>query len=261
MPPRDEATLRAELIKACRILYKLGIVELIGHLSARIDEECALIKPRSVPWRTARPQDLVVMRIEDGRRLDGSSDRPVVVEWPLHTEMYKTRPDVNAVLHCHPYDSVLMAALDIKVEPINRDAMLFPGGVPVWDDRECIVDRMTMVDRQDFGQDVARTMGDGTAVILKHHGVVVAGRSIGNVVLTAHYLERTARAHITAASVKLQPFMDPALVRDIEVLWKRDEPGYGLVAPHSLIADEEWEMMKQYHLDAATAVQGGTTDA
>ena len=65
----DISDLRAELTKACRILYATGAVGdgLSGHLSARLDEERILIKPRPISWRGLQPDDLIVIGLDGVR--------------------------------------------------------------------------------------------------------------------------------------------------------------------------------------------------
>ena len=231
------------------MLYGLGIVDFIGHLSIRLDDERMLIKPRPVSWYHLTVDDLIVIDME-GRREDGVvTERPPVREWPLHAEVYRARRDVRSVLHCHPRDSVLMATLGLKLEPIDRDAMNFPGGVPVWDDRACLVEHQTMVETGTMGKSVAASLGAGRALILKHHGTVVVGPEVGDVVRTANFLERAARTHLLAASLRPPPFMDPGLAGAIEAAWQADRPGYGLSSPSRVVAREQWAMLQRYHID------------
>jgi L-fuculose-phosphate aldolase len=246
----NESDLRRELVRASKVLYKLGIADLMGHLSVRLDAEHFLIKPRPVSWLRLKPDDLLVMDL-DGRRMDGvATERPPVRESPIHTQVYRARPDVSSILHCHPFDSVMMATMGLTMEPINRDAMNFPYGVPVWDNRTCLVDHQTMVETVELGDDLARTLGNGRALIIKHHGIVIADRTPGDVVRAAYYLERAARAHLTAAMIKPQPFMSPDLARDLDDIGLRDPGGFGLSSPSRVVAEEQWRMLQEQYLDS-----------
>jgi len=61
--PRFESTVREELVQACNVLYAVKAAGdgLGGHLSARLDENRILIKPRPVSWRGLKPEDLIVI--------------------------------------------------------------------------------------------------------------------------------------------------------------------------------------------------------
>ena len=128
-----ESGLREELVQACQVLYAVKAAGdgLGGHLSARLDGQRILIKPRPVSWRKLKPEDLIVIDFE-GKRVDGPADgsldgRSAIREWPIHARIYAARPDVRCVLHAHPRASTLMAALGIAVEPLDQDCASFAG--------------------------------------------------------------------------------------------------------------------------------------
>ena len=119
MKPVLEPDLRQDMVKACRILYSAKIAGdgLSGHVSAKLDEQRILIKPRPVTWWSLTPEDLIIIDF-NGKRIDGPADeRSAVREWPIHAQTYRARSDVRCVLHVHPVASTLMAALGIVVEP------------------------------------------------------------------------------------------------------------------------------------------------
>ena len=126
-----EAELRAELVKACRVLYACGAAGdgLGGHVSARLGERI-LIKPRPVSWWKLAPEDLIVLDF-DGKRVDRPGEASSVKEWPIHARIYAARPDVGCVFHAHPAASTLMAALGITVEPLDQDCAALTDRLPV----------------------------------------------------------------------------------------------------------------------------------
>ena len=118
-----ESALREGLVQACKVLYAVKAAGdgLGGHLSARLDEQRILIKPRPVGWWRLKPEDLIVIDF-NGKRVDGpAGERSAVREWPIHAQIYAARPDVRCVLHAHPVASTLMATLEIAVEPLDQD--------------------------------------------------------------------------------------------------------------------------------------------
>ena len=97
-----------------------------GHLSARLDEQRILIKPRPVGWWRLKPENLIIIERFNGKRVDGPArDRSAVREWPIHAQIYRARQDVGCVLHAHPVASTLMASLNIEVEPLDQDCATF----------------------------------------------------------------------------------------------------------------------------------------
>ena len=131
-----DTALREEMVKACKVRYAAKDVGdgLGGHLSARLDEQRILIKPRPAGWRTLEPQDLMVIGA-NCVRVDG------VQEWPIHARIYTARPDVQCILHAHPAASTLLAALGIQVEPLDQDCTAFTDRLPVLDSGAVTVSR------------------------------------------------------------------------------------------------------------------------
>jgi L-fuculose-phosphate aldolase len=238
----DEERTRTELVRAARVLYRLGVVELIGHISARLTGDRMLIKPRKANWKELQPEDLRIVGI-DGTPLDGLEPPVPVLEWPLHAEVYRARPDVMAVLHAHPTDSVLMASLEIPIEPLTRDLMEFADGVPVVDNLEATLLHATLVDTPELGAEIAAGMGKSRAMILKFHGTVISGRTVGETVVTGHALEVAARIMLQAASVaQRQPILPPTQQDALFVAQR------GLDHLYYQLVDERWAVLQRYHL-------------
>lgn len=198
----DEAARGEELVKACQVLYRCGIVDLVGHLSTRLEGERILVKPRRVSWLDVTPGDLVTIDY-GGQRVDAPTDVHLPLqEWPIHAAVYRARPDVGAVLHAHPADSTLLASLDVDMQPLTRElAQLADDTVVAFDPR----DDNGLVDRYEEGAALASLLGPKTILLLKHHGCVVVGAGIGDVCVTAYRLERAAQAMLKAAATRTAP--------------------------------------------------------
>ncbi len=200
-----ESPLRESLVQACKVLYALKAAGdgLGGHLSARLDPERILIKPRPVSWQRLRPEDLIVINFR-GKRVDADPDeRSAVREWPIHAQIYAARPDVGCVLHAHPAASTLMASLGICVEPLDQDCATFAGRLPLLDNGA------VSISTPELGDEVARALGNNKALLLKNHGRVVAAADVAGVCVTAHRLEKVAETMLRAASVTPLPIMSP----------------------------------------------------
>jgi L-fuculose-phosphate aldolase len=234
-----ESALRVELVKACKVLYAVKAAGdgLGGHLSARLDQQRILIKPRPVSWWGLKPEDLIVIDF-NGQRVDGpASERTAVREWPIHTQIYKARPDVGCVLHAHPVAPVLMATLGIEVEPLDQDCAAFVGKLPVLDNGA------SSISTPEMGDDVARALGKTGALLLKNHGSIVAGTEVASVCVTAHRLEKVAETMLRAASLAKLPIMSPSA--KAAVLQAREAVDSAL---RSGLDQERWQMLQDYHL-------------
>lgn len=235
----SESALREGLVQACKVLYAVKAAGdgLGGHLSARLDEQRILIKPRPVSWLRLEPGDLIIIDF-NGKRVDGPADeRSAVREWPIHAQIYRARPDVGCVLHAHSVASTLMATLSIDVEPLDQDCAAFVGKLPVLDNGA------VSISTPERGEEVARTLGKMGALLLKNHGSIVAGTDIASVCVTAHRLEKVAETMLRAASIARLPVMSPEA--KAAVLQAREAVDAAL---RGGMDQERWKMLQDYHL-------------
>lgn len=229
-----ESALRAEMVKACRVLFAAKAVGdgLGGHLSVKLDEDRILIKPRPVSWVGLNPEDLIVIDF-NGVRVDQPGKPSGVKEWPIHARIYAARPDVRCVLHSHPAASTLMAALGIAVEPIDQDCAALTDRLPVLDNGAVSISTPAL------GDDVARALGAMGAVLLKNHGSIVAGAEIADVCVGAHKLEKVAETMLRAASLAKLPLISPEKKASI-LAARRGVEGPGM-------NQERWRMLQDHH--------------
>lgn len=236
---RNQSAIREALVQACQLLYELKVAGdgLSGHLSARLNEQQILIKPRPVSWRRLVPEDLVVINF-DGERVDGAPGRHSEVrEWPIHAQIYAVNPNVRWVLHTHPASSTLMAALDISVEPLDQDCAALTDRLPVLDNGA------VSICTKELGDEVARALGKNGVLLLKNHGSVVVGSDIASVCITAHRLEKVAETMLRAASVTKLPVMSAELKAIILRAREAAEP-----ASRRGLDQERWKMLHEYYL-------------
>ena len=189
----DEA-LREDVAWACRILAMGGHGDYtLGHVSARgVRGDQVQMKPNGLGLEEVEPEDVLTIDL-DARKLAGEG--PVHLEAVLHTEVYKLRTDVGAVIHTHPLYTTALGATDANLEMLNHDAVLFREGLAYFDDTaELIV-------RPEQGEAVARTLGEKRVVVMRGHGVLVVGKTIPWAVYTALTLERVVQIQAIASSL------------------------------------------------------------
>jgi ribulose-5-phosphate 4-epimerase/fuculose-1-phosphate aldolase len=193
LPDTDEA-LREQVAWACRILAMGDHGDYtLGHVSARAaDGQHVLMKRYGLGLEEVTPDD--VLRIDlEGTRLAG--DGRVHLEYVLHTEIYRVRPDVRSVIHTHPPYTTAFGATDARLELVNHDAVLFRDGLAYFDDTaELIV-------RPEQGAGVAAALGDQRAIVMRGHGVIVTGESVPWATYAALTLERVIRIQAIARSL------------------------------------------------------------
>jgi L-fuculose-phosphate aldolase len=189
--PSDEAALRRDLALACRILGTNGHGDSIyGHVSARLGPGRLLMKAHGIGLEEVTVDDLLVLDL-DGEVLQGT--KPRHTEFPIHTEVLRTREDVAAVVHTHPIHSVAFGARGLQLRPVGHEGSYF------WPPDVALFDEFTdLVRTREQGEAVARTLGDRPAIFLRNHGIVVAERSIAWATCAAILLEKAAQVQLLA---------------------------------------------------------------
>jgi L-fuculose-phosphate aldolase len=92
--------LREQVAWACRILARQGHADFtLGHVSARKSDGTILMKRNGLGLDEITPADILTIDL-DGRLVAGQGK--VHLEYVIHTEVYKARPDVGSVVHTHP---------------------------------------------------------------------------------------------------------------------------------------------------------------
>jgi ribulose-5-phosphate 4-epimerase/fuculose-1-phosphate aldolase len=101
--------LKRRLVEGIQVITGEGVLSGSGHLSARIPgTERFLINPRFARV-LADPKDICTVTF-DGKRIAGKG--PIPSESPIHAAVYRARPDVGSVIHCHARYSILVGLLD-----------------------------------------------------------------------------------------------------------------------------------------------------
>jgi ribulose-5-phosphate 4-epimerase/fuculose-1-phosphate aldolase len=197
--------LQATIATACRILAHQGLVaDVLGHVSVRLDDERILLRCRG-------PQDrgLLFTVADDVREIDldgrGDLDGRYAVpnEFHIHTELFRARPDVQAVVHAHPRDVMIADLAGVQLRQVfgayNIPASrLANQGVPVYP-------RSVLVRTPELGRAVATALGDTGACILRGHGIVTAGESVEQATLRALDLAELSRISTEVALLGGRP--------------------------------------------------------
>lgn len=190
LSPHAEHDARIHLTQGISILERLGIIDFNGHFSVRLADGNLLINTGSSVRSALTPQDFVV--VGPAGDFDDSAPPPPK-ELPLHTAIYQARPDVHAVVHGHPKWSTLLttAGLDYRVT-MAQGALL--GDIPVYPSPRSVNNPVTAAE-------VASTLGEGRAALLKAHGSVIAAEDVLEATVLAIYLELNAERQVNASLI------------------------------------------------------------
>jgi L-ribulose-5-phosphate 4-epimerase len=183
--------LRTQVAQACNILAMEGHMDTIyGHVSARAEDSGQVwMKPHTLGLEEVRPHDVITIDF-DGNKLAG--ELPRHAEFPIHTEVYRHRHDVQCVIHTHPPYATAFSATDEPLRPVNHEGTLFAPSLPRF------VQTTDLIITPALGQAVAARLGEHNALLLKNHGIVVVGRSVAEACITAVVLEKAAHMQLLA---------------------------------------------------------------
>jgi L-fuculose-phosphate aldolase len=126
--------------------------------------------------------DLLILDF-DGNVIEGNSlpNR----ELYIHSECYRRRPDVGSVCHSHSPMVKVFASLGEPLKPIENSASIFAPETPIYQ-------RVGLIVNAELGREVAESLGDHRAVLMRGHGSTVVGLNLQQSVVTAIYLEEAA---------------------------------------------------------------------
>jgi ribulose-5-phosphate 4-epimerase/fuculose-1-phosphate aldolase len=188
-----EDELRLLVSQACKILYDQGQEHFhLGHVSARAPgSEKVWVKPQGLGLGEIRPEDVMAIDLDGNRLTEG---QPLHREMPIHTEIYRRRPDVNCVVHTHPFYASAMAATASDFLMLGQDSLHFSDGIGRYDSAEFVVSAQQ-------GAALADALGDRRAVFLRNHGIAVVGSSVPLGTYLALSLERSVRMQIAATQL------------------------------------------------------------
>jgi ribulose-5-phosphate 4-epimerase/fuculose-1-phosphate aldolase len=221
----DLKALVDNLVAANRILHRQGVLDAFGHVSVRHpgNPEHFLMSAAKAPARVSA-EDIMEFDLS-GNAID-RRDRPIYAERFIHSEVYRTRPDVNAVVHSHSPTTIPFSVTQVRLRPVHNSAAFLAPEVPVFEMRRAAGITDNVVTSSARGRALVETLGARPVVLLRGHGNVVVGPELRRTVARAVYTEVNARMQLQAIMLGgLITFIDPEEAKLIEA--KRDSDGAG----------------------------------
>jgi HCOMODA/2-hydroxy-3-carboxy-muconic semialdehyde decarboxylase len=203
-PAASDTSLRAgaqminDLVTGNHILYGQGVLDGFGHLSARSDKDPNIfLMSRSVAPGLVKASDIMEYDL-DGKPVD-RRDRGIFSERFIHSAIYKTYPEVKAIVHSHSSAVIPYSVTKTPLRAIFHMSAFLGLGAPVFEIRKFGGDDTNMlVNNQDFGLALAKTLGNSAVVLMRGHGATVVGDSIKQAVFRAVYTQVNAQVESDA---------------------------------------------------------------
>ncbi|EHK65909.1 aldolase [Achromobacter arsenitoxydans] len=223
-------SLRERLALTCRILFDGGHDSgLAGQITARATEPGRYLTQRlGLGFDEITASNLLLvdedLRVQEGGGMPNPANR-------FHSWIYRARPDVNCIIHTHPLHVASLSMLEIPLEVSHMD------NCPLYDDVAFLKDWPGVPVGNEEGEIISKALGAKRAILLSHHGMLIAAGSVEEACVLALQFERAARMQLLAMSAgKIQP-IPPELGREAHdwiLTPKRSQVGFSYYARRAL---------------------------
>ena len=187
-----EDELREKTAVMCMMLNLQGSIGMFGHVSIRVPgTDRILISPGAGSEKGAIRSKQVFVFDVGGEILEHPGGE-VPLEWRIHTQIHRDRPEIMCVAHLHARHSILLGVAKKEIVPVFLHGAFLHTGVPTWDDPRLVVN-----DAQ--AAELSNVLGSAVAVQQRGHGSVVVGESAEICFFRCTFMEENARKQVEAA--------------------------------------------------------------
>ena len=193
-----QSTIR-ELVDANHILFDQGVVDGFGHVSVRHpDRSDRFLLARSMAPALVTERDVLEFDMEGAAVEEGGP--AAYLERFIHSEIYRRRGDVHAVVHSHSPSVVPFGVVKAaRLQPMFHMCGFLGGSTPVFEIRDFAGDGSDLlISNKQLGAALAQSLGRGPAVLMRGHGSTVVGSNLRQTVFRAVYTEVGARLQTEA---------------------------------------------------------------
>jgi L-fuculose-phosphate aldolase len=180
---------REEIVTIGRKLYETNMISgSEGNISIRLEKNLFLVTPSGVNKGELKNDDLVIVD-DHGNVVLGELN--VSSEFLLHLEFYKKRPDVNAVIHCHPIHciSLMLAGITLN-RPYLPEMVVTLGSVPTAP--------YATPSTEEVPKSISKLVEKTDVILLDHHGAVVGTENLRIAMIKMETLEHAATSIVQA---------------------------------------------------------------
>jgi len=218
-------SLRADIVEIGRRMYARGYTASNdGNISVRIDASRLLMTPKSVCKGFMTP-DMMCVTDLDGKKLQG--DRDPSSEMLMHLEVYRQRPDVQAVVHAHPPTATGFAVAGIPLDrAVLAEVLTTLGSIPLAE--------YATPSTAELPEAVRKYIKAHDGMLLANHGALTVGGDLYSAYYKMETIEHFAKISLVARTLGREN-----LISREEVMRLQELRGtYGIKAPAPICADE-----------------------
>ncbi|MEI6187605.1 MAG: class II aldolase/adducin family protein [Alphaproteobacteria bacterium] len=193
--------LKQDLASAYKILAHLGLDDhTYTHLSVRSqDKNSFYIYPFGLRFEEVMADNLMKISL-DGEVLVGEEYQYNRTGYVIHCNIYKARPDINAIFHLHTPATVAVSSIKDGLLPINQWALHFYKRIAYHD-----YSSLALVKEQ--GQTLANDLGEHLVMLLRGHGSIACGKTIQEALFYTYHLELACKAQCMTLAMNREVIM------------------------------------------------------
>src|SRR5215203_5935105 len=193
-----DSAVAVDLVAANHILAHNGVLDSFGHVSIRDPRDSRrYLQMQAIAPRDVTTADLITFDLDSNAI--NARGRPIYRERFLHGQIYKMRPDVNAVVHSHSPTVIPFSVTEKPLRAIFHNGHFLGQGTPVWEIRDDAGEQNNMlVLSNELGRSLAEKLGNGSVVLMRGHGNAVAGPDLKTTVFRTIYTEVNAKLQMQA---------------------------------------------------------------
>jgi L-fuculose-phosphate aldolase len=224
MSTRADEQVRADIVEVGRRLYaRAYVASNDGNISVRLDGERLITTPKSVSKGFMTPEMMVVVDYQ-GKKLAG--DRDPSSELPMHLEIYRNRPDVNAVVHAHPPLATGFAVAGIPLtRAVLAEVITTLGSIPIAE--------YATPSTAELPAAVRKYIKAHDGLLLANHGAVTCGRDVMGAYYKMETIEHFAKISLVARLLGRENLLSREEVDRLQGL----RGMYGIASPAEICTD------------------------
>jgi len=158
-----------------------------GNISHRIDSDYMAITPSGISYDEITPEKIVIANVRD---LSFKGDIAPSSEINMHAEIYKSKKEVNAVIHSHSLYASIVAAVGEEVPPYTEDMAQIIGP-------SIRIAKHALTGTPELAERVLAALEKRYGAILENHGALCVGRDMKEAFAACHILEKACQIFIT----------------------------------------------------------------
>jgi ribulose-5-phosphate 4-epimerase/fuculose-1-phosphate aldolase len=194
----EEFALRRKLAILCRIVGMQEAIGLFGHISLRVpNTDIVLMTPGAGSRKTrVRADQIFAFDLAGKIHHHPGGDRPmqIPIEWRIHTQIHRDRPDALCIAHLHARASTLMGIAGRDIVPVFSQGWVAHGGIPTWDNPALVLS-------DEAASALSKALGPHVACQMRGHGSVVVGETAEDCLQNCTFIEENAQYQIDAEAL------------------------------------------------------------